>query len=246
MTDSRIFSRSITATLGLGLLIACVGALADEAATIRGALAKIIPDHKVTSVRPTPIDGLYQVDVGPQVMFVTGDGRYLIDGAVIDLKTREDISAKAEADARRRAMESVGEDNMVVFSSPTPKHQVTVFTDIDCGYCRKLHSQIADYESEGITVRYMFYPRSGIDSPSYKKAVSVWCADDQRTAMTEAKNGKPIPEKTCSNPVKRHMELGEMMGIRGTPAIVLENGDMVPGYVEPKRLALLLENGASN
>jgi len=242
MTDSRIFPRSITAVLGFGLLFAGAGALADESATIRAALAKLIPDHKVTSVRPTPIDGLYQVDVGPQVMYVTGDGRYLIDGAVIDLTTREDLSAKAEADARRRAMETVGEDKMVVFASPQPKHQVTVFTDIDCGYCRKLHSHIADYEAEGITVRYMFFPRTGVNSPSYDKAVSVWCADDQRAAMTEAKSGKTVPTKTCSNPVKQHMELGEMMGIRGTPAIVLETGEMVPGYVEPKRLAALLDH----
>jgi thiol:disulfide interchange protein DsbC len=244
MTKSNTLPRSITAALGVGLLLASVGALADEAAKIRAALGKLIPDHKVTSVRPTPIDGLFQVDVGPQVMYVTGDGRYLIDGAVIDLKTREDLSAKAEADARRRAMEGVGEDNMVVFAAPAPKHQVTVFTDIDCGYCRKLHSQIADYEAEGITVRYVFYPRTGPNSPSYDKAVSVWCADDQRAAMTQAKSGKTVPPKTCSNPVKRHMELGEMMGIRGTPAIVLETGDLVPGYVEPKKLAALLEQAS--
>lgn len=244
MTDSRTRSRAINAILGLGLLLTGAAAVADESAIIRAALAKVIPEHKVTSVRPSPIDGLFQVDVGPQVMFVTGDGRYLIDGAVIDLRTRKDISAQAEADARRRAMESVGEDNMVVFAAAKPKHQVTVFTDIDCGYCRKMHEQIGDYEAEGISVRYLFYPRSGVDSPSYNKAVSVWCADDRQAAMTDAKSGKTVPSKTCRNPVERHMELGEMMGIRGTPAIVLDNGQMVPGYVEPKRLAAVLERGS--
>jgi thiol:disulfide interchange protein DsbC len=244
MTQSRTLIRSISAALAGALLIAGTAVGAQESATIRAALAKVLPDHKVTSVRPTPIDGLFQVDVGPQVMYVSGDGRYLIDGALIDLETRENLSAKAESDARRRAMEGVGEDNMVVFASPEPKHQVTVFTDIDCGYCRKLHSQIADYEAEGISVRYLFYPRSGVDSPSYNKAVSVWCADDQRAAMTDAKNGKAVPAKTCVNPVKQHMALGEMMGIRGTPAIVLDSGEMVPGYVEPKRLAAMLEQAS--
>ncbi len=244
MTHSRTICRSITAALAGALLLAGTASFAQEAAAIRAALAKVLPDHKVTSVRPTPIDGLYQVDVGPQVMFVTGDGRYLIDGAVIDLETRENLSAKAEADARRRVIAGVSEDDMIVFAQGSPKHQVTVFTDIDCGYCRKLHSQIADYEAEGISVRYLFYPRSGVGSPSYKKAVAVWCADDQRAAMTDAKNGKSVPPSDCSNPVEEHMALGEMMGIRGTPAIVLESGEMVPGYVEPKRLAAMLERGS--
>ncbi len=250
MNTSQQITR-LRAALMLPLVAAAVAiavpgpALADEAATIRAALAKVLPDYRPSSVRPTPIDGLFQVDIGPQVMFVTKDGKYLIDGAIIDLETRQDISAAAQADARRRSIAGVGEENMIVFASDKPKHEVTVFTDIDCGYCRKLHSQIADYEKEGISVRYMFYPRSGVDSPSYRKAVSVWCADDQRAALTEAKSGKPLPEKDCTNPIKDHMQLGELMGIRGTPAIVLENGEMVPGYVEPKRLSALLEQKAN-
>ncbi|WP_058554236.1 DsbC family protein [Thiohalocapsa sp. ML1] len=228
------------------LVLAAFAAGADEAANIRAALAKVLPDYKPTSVKATPMKGLYEVEIGPQVMFVTGDGRYLIDGAIVDLKTRENIAESAQSRARLRAVDQIGEDNMIVFNAPSSQHTVTVFTDIDCGYCRKLHEQMDGYADEGISVRYLFYPRTGADTPSFDKAVSVWCADDRQEAMTRAKAGAQLPKKSCTNPVTKHMELGEMMGIRGTPAIILDNGEMVPGYVEPKRLATLLDQSRAN
>jgi len=225
----------------VALTLAASSALADEAANIRAALSKVLPDYKPTSVQPTQVEGLYQVEIGPQVMFVTGDGRFLIDGAIVDLKTREDITESARGKARLRAIDTLGEDNMIVFKAPNSKHTINVFTDIDCGYCRKLHQQIGAYADEGISVRYMFYPRTGLNTPSYDKAVAVWCSDDQQKALTDAKNGQTIESEKCTNPVEKQMELGELMGIRGTPAIVLDSGDMIPGYVEPKKLAALLE-----
>lgn len=219
---------------------------ADEAANIRSSLSKVLPDYKPTSVQPTEVEGLYQVEIGPQVMFVTGDGRYLIDGAIVDLKTREDITENARGKARLRAIDSIGEKNMIRFDTPGAEHTVTVFTDIDCGYCRKLHQQMDAYADEGINVHYLFYPRTGLNSPSYDKAVGVWCADDQQKAMTQAKGGAKVNSGECSNPVKKHMELGELMGIRGTPAIVLDSGEMIPGYVEPKKLAALLDKTSKN
>lgn len=239
--STALIAASLTA---LALVVS--PAIADEAANIRASLAKVLPDYKPTSVQPTEVEGLYQVEIGPQVMFVTGDGRYLVDGAIVDLKTRKDITETARGAARLRAIDGIGEANMVTFDAPNEKHTITVFTDIDCGYCRKLHQQIDGYKDEGISVHYLFYPRTGVNSPSYDKAVGVWCADDQRDAMTQAKAGAAVPSKTCSNPVQKHMELGELMGIRGTPAIVLDNGEMVPGFVEPKKLAALLEKNAAN
>ncbi len=234
------------AELGLAAMtLAATAAWADEAANIRAALARVLPQYKPTSVKATPMEGLYQVEIGPQVMFVTGDGRYLIDGAVVDLKTREDITESARTGARLRAIDAIGEDSMVIFDAPSPKHTITVFTDIDCGYCRRLHNQMGAYADEGISVRYLFYPRSGESSVSFDKAVSVWCSDDRQEAMTRAKAGAKMPKKSCRNPVAKHMELGQLMGIRGTPSIVLDNGAMVPGYVEPKRLAALLEQAAA-
>ena len=242
----RVVATLASAGLALLALTAVPASAGDEAAKIRAALAKVLPDYKPTSVQPTPVEGLFQVEIGPQVMFVTGDGRYLIDGAVVDLKTREDITETARNKARLRAINSMGEEQMVVFDAPKNEHTITVFTDIDCGYCRKLHEHIDDYGAEGIQVRYLFYPRSGENTPSYDKAVSVWCADDRQAALTAAKSGQRVDNKKCMNPVQKHMELGGLMGIRGTPAIVLDTGDMVPGYVEPKRLAALFEQKAAN
>ncbi len=227
---------------GLGALSLVAGsALAGDAAQIRTALGKVIPDVKIDSVTPSPIDGLYEVMTGTQLMYVTGDGRYFFDGRIVDLKTRTDISEPRLTAARQQAIAKVGEENMVIFAPDDYKHTVTVFTDIDCGYCRKLHSQMDEYGEEGIRIRYLFYPRAGKRSSAYKDAVSVWCADDRQTAMTDAKSGKGVEAKTCDNPVDEHMALGKDLGLRGTPALVLESGDMVPGYVEPKRLSALLE-----
>jgi thiol:disulfide interchange protein DsbC len=239
-------SRSIVAAawlLGAGTLVA------GPEDTIRAALTKVVPDIKIDSIQPAPVKGLFEVMVGTQLMYVTGDGRYFVDGRIVDLTTREDVTEPRLSGARKKLVDDVGEAEMVIFEpSAKAQHTVTVFTDIECGYCRKLHSQIADYGKEGIRVPYMFCPRAGKGSPAYNEAVSVWCAgdsDDRRTAMTTAKAGKPIDEKSCANPVDQHMAVGEELGLRGTPAILTETGEMIPGYVEPKRLAAQLNGGTA-
>ncbi|NCA68890.1 MAG: DsbC family protein [Sphingobacteriia bacterium] len=222
-------------------------AAASPEDTIRDVLGKIIPGVTIDRVAPSPIAGLHEVMVGTQLMYVTADGRYFVDGRIVDLKTREDLTEPRLAEARKVLVDQVGESQMVVFGPADAKHTVTVFTDIECGYCRKLHSEIDQYAKEGIRVRYLFYPRAGQGSVAYSEAVSVWCAGDpaaQRDAMTAAKAGETIPEKTCANPVDAHMDLGQQLGLRGTPAILTESGDLIPGYVEAKRLAAQL-NGAS-
>jgi thiol:disulfide interchange protein DsbC len=205
----------------------------------------------VDSIHETPVPGLFEVLVGSDVIYVSKDGRYMVQGRMVDLVSREDLTEnsprlaearKKEFKERAEAIKKLGPDQMIVFAPEgKPTYTITVFTDIDCGYCRKLHGEIAGYNAEGIKVQYLFYPRAGEGSPSFAKAVSFWCADDRRTALTDAKAGKSIPDKTCPNPVKEHLELGEQMGVSGTPAIVLENGEMVPGYIPPKRLAAMLK-----
>jgi thiol:disulfide interchange protein DsbC len=215
-------------------------ASADEVATVKAAVAKALPEVKVDSVTTSPVPGLYEVMVGSQIIYVTGDGRYFVDGRIVDLKTREDLTEPRLSAVRKGAVDAVGEDQMIVFSGPKFDHTVTVFTDIDCPYCAKLHSQIKQYEDEGIRVRYLLYPRAGAKSPSYNEAVSVWCSEDRNQALTDAKAGKKIPAKTCDNPVDEHMALGRKVGVSGTPAIMLESGEIIPGYVEPKRLAQMI------
>lgn len=226
--------------LGGVLALSGATALADDVATVRAAVTKALPEVKVESVVASPVSGLYEVMVGGQIIYVTGDGRYFIDGRIVDLKTREDLTEPRLSAVRKAAVDAVPENEMVIFAPEKYAHTVTVFTDIDCPYCAKLHSQISQYEAEGIRVRYLFFPRAGARSKSYDEAVSVWCAEDRNQALTDAKAGKKIPAKTCDNPVDEHMALGRKVGVNGTPAIMLETGDMVPGYVEPKRLAQMI------
>ncbi len=204
-------------------------------------LQTALKGEKPDSVAATPIPGIYEVLLGGQVLYLSADGRFVMQGEIVNLSSLENVTENRRAELRGKAIEALGEKNMVIFGPEGPvKHTVTVFTDIDCGYCRKLHTQMAAYNKEGIKVRYLWFPREGIGSESYNKAVSVWCASDQRDAMTKAKSGEKIESKTCDNPVKAEYELGQKLGVRGTPSIILESGEMIPGYVSPTQLAQLL------
>jgi thiol:disulfide interchange protein DsbC len=207
---------------------------------VRAGMGKILKSGKISSIQPSVIEGLYEVMVGPQLYHVTGDGKHLFSGKLFDIEKREDLTTPKISKAKATYIESIGEDNMVIFAPDEYKHTVTVFTDIDCGYCRKLHEEMKDYNDLGIRVRYMMYPRAGIGSESYQKAVSVLCADDRNEAMTLSKAGEEIPVKNCENPVNDHFELGQLLGVNGTPAIFLENGDMLPGYIPAKKMSSIL------
>jgi thiol:disulfide interchange protein DsbC len=211
-------------------------------AAIEKSLQSISPDFKVDEIAPSPIEGISEVLVGPRLFYVTNDGKYLLQGSLIDIKTRTDISEERRKSSRLKAVNAMSDDDMIVFAAKKPRHTITVFTDIDCGYCRKLHNEIEQFNANGITVRYLMYPRSGVNTPSYYKAVSVWCEDDRNAALTDSKAGKTLPRAECDNPVKAHMELGELLGVTGTPAIVLDDGELLPGYVPAVKLARALDN----
>lgn len=207
---------------------------------VREGVGKILKNDNVSSIKPSGVKGLYEVMVGPQLFYVTADGKYLLSGKLYDIDKKEDLSTPKIEQAKASYIESVGDENMVIFAPKEYKHTITVFTDIDCGYCRKLHAEIEDYNDLGIRVRYMMFPRAGIGSESYNKAVSVLCADDRNAAMTLSKAGKDIPSKSCDNPVRDHYELGKLLGVSGTPAIFLENGSMLPGYIPAKKMSTIL------
>ena len=228
--------------LPLATLAAQAEATADPAIDkIHQSLGRLVKSLKREQIHPTPIPGLYEVMLGARVFYVSADGRYLVSGKMTDLWTGEDLTEAKVNQARKAALDALDEARMIVFGPKEARHTITVFTDIDCGYCRKLHSQIAGYNKEGIRVRYLFYPRAGVDSESARKAEAVWCADDRKKAMTDAKRGKRVPYRQCDNPVRADYELGQAMGVSGTPALVLENGELVPGYIPPKRLARILD-----
>ncbi|MGD8629611.1 MAG: bifunctional protein-disulfide isomerase/oxidoreductase DsbC [Gammaproteobacteria bacterium] len=216
----------------------------DANAAIKQSLARVLPGVTPEQIKPSPMQGVSEVLVGARLLYISDDGRYLLQGSLIDLETRKDISEERRKEIRLAAINEVGSDNMIVFPAAEERHTITVFTDIDCGYCRKLHKEVDQFNAEGITVRYLMFPRSGINSPSYDKAVSVWCADDRRAALTKAKAGEDIKPRKCDNPVKEQYELGGMLGVTGTPALILDNGELLPGYVPAKRLAQVLDGSS--
>lgn len=228
----KIITIAALSLFGLTLSVAH----ADEEA-IRQALTKSMPSVKVGTVKPSEINGLFEVTVGGNIVYVSGDGKYLIQGHLVDVAARTDLTEEKLSGARKQALENLGVDKMIVFKPKVSKYTVSIFTDIDCGYCRKLHSELDQYMAEGITIQYLFFPRAGKGSDSYHKAVSVWCADDRKAALTAAKKGETPPAKTCDNPVDEHMQLAEEFEVKGTPMMVTEKGNIFPGYLPAKQLA---------
>jgi thiol:disulfide interchange protein DsbC len=208
---------------------------------VEDALKVALPTIKPDAITESPIKGVYEVVVGARLFYVSEDGRYLMQGSMVDLKSREDLTEKKLGAARLGALQKLGTDNMIVFKPKIFKHLVYIFTDIDCGYCRKLHSEIDQYLKEGIEVRYLFFPRAGKDSESYFKAETVWCAKDRNAALTKAKSGENLAKMECPNPIDQHMELASAMGANGTPMIVTEKGTILPGYVPAAQLTKMLE-----
>jgi thiol:disulfide interchange protein DsbC len=210
----------------------------------RAVIVKKIDGIRLEDVRMSPVNGIYEVTHDSDISYLSSDGRYAILGDMIDLDSDANLSESRRRGIRARMIETVPENEMLVFSPKDPKYTITVFTDIDCGYCRRLHSQIAEYNRLGIRVRYMFFPRSGPDTESWHKAESVWCASNRNEALTRAKNGEEVKSPKCPTEiVKRDYELGNKLSVQGTPAIFLASGEMLPGYAAPGELAKYLKTG---
>jgi thiol:disulfide interchange protein DsbC len=206
----------------------------------RIALAARIPGAKPEDLRATPVTGIYELTHEGDVSYISGDAKYVFTGDLYQITAHGDfpnLSESRRKELRIARLAAVPESDMIIFGPASAKHTITVFTDVDCPWCRKLHSQIADYNKLGIRVRYLFFPRSGPDTESWYKAEAVWCATDRNKALTMAKNDEHIEMKRCPEaPVARDYELGHQLGVTGTPGIVLENGELVPGYLGPQDL----------
>lgn len=237
------FCRGPALLLLLFLLIGPAVAQSDDRqiAQVRQSLALLLPDILPDSIRRTPIPNIFEVVVGARLVYVTGDGRFLIEGEIIDLEQQKNLTNPRLNEITVAAVDAVGEQNMLIFEPPEQtKYTVTVFTDIDSAYSRKLHQEIDQYTNRGIRMRYLFYPRAGLGSDSFAKAVAVWCAPDRQQAIDRAMAGEPAESGSCPNPVHNHWQLGGRMGVSGAPVMVLENGDMLPGYVSAERLYEIL------
>jgi thiol:disulfide interchange protein DsbC len=210
-----------------------------QTADPRAALLKRLPaGSKLEDLRPSPIPGIYELSQGTDISYLSADGKYFIDGNLYDMDSRENLTEVLRARARIAMISAVPESQMLIFSPKNPLYTITVFTDVDCAYCRKLHSEIAELNRLGVRVRYVFFPRSGPNTDSWKKAEVVWCSPNRNEALTRAKSGAPLDmTKTCdATPVAREYALGQSLGVRGTPAIVTERGDYISGYMPPREL----------
>ena len=217
---------------------------AEPSADPRAALLKHLPaGSKIEDLRPSPIPGIYEFAQGADVNYVTADGKYFLDGNLYDMASHENLTEVQRTHARVAMIGAVPESQMVIFGPSNPLYTITVFTDVDCAYCRKLHSEMAELNHLGVRVRYVFFPRTGPNTESWKKAEVVWCSPDRNAALTRAKTGAQLDmSKTCEvTPVAREYALGQSIGVRGTPAIVTENGDYIEGYMPPRELVQQLK-----
>jgi thiol:disulfide interchange protein DsbC len=210
----------------------------------RAELATHLPGTRPEDLRPTPVPGIFELTRGLDVAYVTADGKYVFTGDLYELASNDNVTERRRRDLRVKALAGVPESEMVIFGPSDPKYTVTVFTDVDCPFCRKLHSQIAEYNRLGVRVRYLFFPRSGPNTESWTKAEQVWCSSDRKDALTRAKAGETLKAKACpNNPVARSYALGKDFAIPGTPAIVMADGEMFDGYVPPDVLVQHLKDG---
>jgi thiol:disulfide interchange protein DsbC len=238
--------------LAAAALLAMFPAGATEGMSAEEKIASRIPGIEAEQVRQTPIAGLWEVSIDRQVVYVSEDGRYLVRGDIVDLMTSQNLTNERvgelyelmEERVRHALKNDLDEARMVVFSPEKPRHTVTVFTDIDCGYCRRLHREIEEYLGQGIKVRYVFLPLAGPGSPSWAKADAVWCSADRNDAMTRAKLGEEVKANVPCNdtPVAEHYRIGRELGVQGTPGLVTEDGEYRSGYLPAAQLSAWLDS----
>ena len=206
------------------------------------SLSRLSSDFEISDVKETPIKGIYQVTIGPDVIYMSRDGNYVLKGEILDIGNRRNLTEDFHAQKRINLLHTIADSEYIEFSSTKTKNHIYVFTDVDCGYCRKLHRDVPELNSMGIAVRYLAYPRAGVDSIIGEEMRNVWCAENRQKALTTSKNRQPIEVKICDAPIARHHALGRELGVTGTPAIFLENGRKLPGYIPPDELYEQINN----
>lgn len=199
--------------------------------------------EQITGVTRTPINGLFQITIGNDLFYISQNGRYLIQGDILDLENSLNLTEINRNKRRAKLLAQIPNSDFITYPANNPtKYRVTVFSDIDCTYCRILHSNLAHYNALGIEIRYIAFPRTGVNSVGYQKLVSVWCAKDRKSAFTRASTGLDITMNLCDSSVPRDYQLGLNIGINGTPSFILEDGTLIAGYVTPENLLRILQN----
>ena len=238
----------LLATVATTFFFVAYAAAGDDAALedVRAKMSTMFESIEPENINRSPVDGWFTIHQGSIIAYVSDDGRYLLQGDLIDLDNQVNLSEQRRNTTRRDLLAKLGDDDAISFSPTDVKHSVTVFTDVDCGYCRKLHSQIDEYMDKGIEVRYLLYPRNGPASKAWSTSEEVWCAKDRGEALTLAKLDREFETSQCdASAITNHYGLGRDIGLSGTPAIVLEDGTMIAGYLPPAQLSMRLQQNAA-
>ena len=224
-------------------LASAVALAAEPDQVIRQTLQTLQPNLPIESIAESPMPGLYQVQLkGGRLLYASADAQFILQGFLFQVRDGKTVNLTEQAESLgvAREINAIPAAEMVVFPADPQvgrKTHVTVFTDTDCGYCQKLHSEVPELNRRGVEVRYLAFPRQGVGSHGYDTLVSVWCAKDRQAAMNQAKSRQDVAAAQCDNPVEKQYKLGQMIGVQGTPAIVLANGQMIPGYQPAPQLA---------
>ena len=214
---------------------------ASETEIVRKINQVLPTGMSVKNIKESQVDGLFIVDIGDlQPIYASKDGNFFLYGEMYSIENGTLLNTtKQEINLNRKALldSELSEEDFITFAAENEKHVVIVFTDVDCGYCRKFHNEIKDFNDLGITVNYVAFPRSGLDSISYNKIVTAWCSKDPKNTLTKMKQGIDVQLSLCQDhPVETHFLLGQKIGITGTPAIIKSDGELLPGYLPPEEL----------
>lgn len=203
-----------------------------EIKQLEQALQEKMPELEITEISETPVPGIFELLTGGDVVYLTPDAGFMFQGSLIDLDARTNLTQLRQGQVHMALINKIPDEETVVFAPEKSDNmrEMTVFTDTSCPYCSKLHEDVDELNAAGIKVRYLLYPRAGLGSGAHKELMSVWCAEDQQSAMTAAKRGQRIEEKTCETPIENHIAIAQQVGLRGTPLIYLDSGEMISGY----------------
>ncbi|PID33586.1 MAG: hypothetical protein CR955_01810 [Thiotrichales bacterium] len=225
------------------LALSSFTAFADNGVDLTLLKERVGDAAEIKGVKPSVIDGLFEVEVGGQIIYLTADGEKVISGDIYDLKNKKSVTEEASNKLRKAILATVADADKIIYKAKNEKYKVTIFTDVSCPYCTKIHNEVPKFNDLGITVEYLAFPRAGIGSRTAKQMQKVWCAENRTVALTNAKVKDVFPTKTCDGKqVAQQYKLGEQLGIRATPTMVLSDGEILPGYIKPDELAEYLGN----
>ena len=222
--------------LTITLILLTNYALADVSVVVN-KLKPFFPEIKAENISPSQLDGYYEViltDPFIDVMYISTDGKYVIQGAVTDLELMTNISTNRINSIKLNILESISDSDKIVFKAKEEKYVINVFTDVDCPYCAKLHANMRQMNDLGITVKYLASPLEQLHPNAQSAMEKIWCAEDRELAMHNYKSKRYLPDSPdCINPVSEQLAISKQLGVNGTPSIFFENGTNLPGYLPP-------------